>query len=216
MLRSSGEPWCRVLLPVALTMGCVLLAGGCTSKSDLYPQARCGDKALTDTKRDAPKIMSLAPEDVSAVEGRFSENPSLVYRAECYISDEDGDNFLTARVQYYDGKENAPGRSPKRFFAGSFKGVPRKVTSSSEGVGGVSGRDGAGVWAPCSTQKTTGFRPGAMVVTLSAPSAPDGDSAEQRQNAADLALSMLRYAVKHCDERPELPAKVKVAGRLSH
>jgi hypothetical protein len=197
---------------VGLALGSVLVAGGCTSAEDLYPQARCGDKALTDTKKDAPKIIALASEDISEVSGRFYENVNLTYTAECYISDEDG-NFLFGDAGYHIGVENRPGREPKRFFRKKdFSGSPKNVTSKLEKVEGVSGRGSAAVWAPCSMKKSTGFRPGAMVATISAPSAPDGDTLEQRQNAADLALSLLRHAVEKCDEPPTLPKTVKVAG----
>jgi hypothetical protein len=208
MLRSRR----RTLSLTAAVLGCVLAAGGCTSAEDLYPKARCDDKVLADAKRDAPKIVALAPEGIDDVDGRFYENTNLKYQAECYISDGEGEGFLTGRAVYYNGEKNDPGRSPGRFFARqNFKGSQRGVTSGVDGVAGVSGRGSAGVWAPCSMRGSTGFGPGAMVATVSASSAPGGDSAGQRQNAADLALSLLRYAVKHCDEPPALPGKVTVA-----
>jgi hypothetical protein len=199
-------------LRLAAVLGMLTVLSACTSAEDLYPEARCGDKALTDTKKDAPKIIALASEDISEVSGRFYENVNLTYTAECYISDEDG-NFLFGDAAYFIGIENSPGREPKRFFRKKdFSGLPKNVTSKLEKVEGVSGRGSAAVWAPCSMKKSTGFRPGTMVATISAPSAPDGDSVEQRQNAADLALSLLRHAVEKCDEPPTLPKTVKVAG----
>ncbi|RAJ71695.1 hypothetical protein K378_00515 [Streptomyces sp. Amel2xB2] len=201
----------RTSLLAAVVLGCVLAAGGCTSEADLYPKARCGDKALTDTKRDAPKILALAPEGISDVEGRFYENTSTMYQAECYVSDGEGNGFLTGSAVYYSGKENNPGRSPEHFFnEKNFKGTLRKVTSSDDAVAGVSGRGSAGVWGPCSLHESTGFRPGAMIATISASSAPNGGNVKQRQNAADLALSLLRYAMKQCDEPLTLPKGVKV------
>lgn len=198
---------------IAITLGCVLAASGCTSKTDLQPNARCSDEVLAEMKRDAPRILALAPDDISSVDGRFYDNTdSLVYRAECYISDKEGNGFLTGRAEYRSGKQNYPSGSPEKFFEQhDLEGTRREITSGVDSVEGTSGRGGAGVWAPCSMQKSTGFSSGAMVATISAPSAPDADSVKQRQNAADLALSLLRYAVKHCDEPPALPKRVMVA-----
>jgi hypothetical protein len=199
---------------VLILLGFGLVTSGCTSAEDLYPEARCDDKALTDMKQDAPKIIKLAPENISKVDGRFWEKASRYYQAECNISDGEGNEILRGRTVYYDGEENNPSRSSRKSFfeEKDFEGTPRAVTSSGDAVEGVSGRGSAGVWAPCSMEKSTGLRPGAMVATIAAPSAPDGDSVQQRQNAADLALSLLRHAVKKCDDPPEMPKKVKVTG----
>jgi hypothetical protein len=196
---------------IASVMLCALaVSAGCTSAEDLYSKARCSDEVLADENHDAPKIMALSSGDIDDVEGRFSERSSLMYEAECNISDGDGNGFLTGRARYYAGKEYNPGLSLKEFFAGNFEGAPRRITSSSSGVEGVSGRDGGSVWAPCSMAKSSGFPAGSMVVTVTASSAPDGNSVKQRQNVADLAFSLLRYAVKKCDEPVSLPKKVKV------
>jgi hypothetical protein len=49
-----------------------------------------------------------------------------------------------------------------------------------------------------------------MLTSIMAKAAPNPDSKKQRQNAADLALSFLRYAAEKCDKHPELPKSVVV------
>lgn len=50
-----------------------------------------------------------------------------------------------------------------------------------------------------------------MTAAVTSEDAPDADSFKQRQNAADLTLSILRHTVQKCDNPPKMPTSVHIS-----
>ncbi|NLU69594.1 hypothetical protein [Streptomyces sp. HNM0574] len=209
LLRSS------LLLGVALIVASSLT--GCTSEEDLLRNATCEGKALT-SREDGRKVVGLVPDGVYELTSRYSEYDSRSSRAFCLIREREGEERKVIVLKAWFGTSGTePSQLSLRELdqSGAVDGRKARITSKSPRVGGVSGEADAALSAPCTLPESESDSPldmrrGTLHVTASSDNAPDPDSPEQRQNAADLTLSFLRHAVQRCDDPPELPAKVHI------
>lgn len=204
------------------TLGTVLIitlaASGCSSKNELLADAHCSDEVVA-SKQDAQKIVELAPDSLDRLEPQFVESESQGYKISCTVGDRTGSEGLAVALDA-DFVPNAA-LATKTSLHEIISSLPSpdegrlvRLTSETQGVGGASSEAGAVLLAPCalSQSKTLppDFQNGAMRASAWAPNAPDADSLEQRQNAADLALSILRSAVRRCDDPPNLPESMQI------
>ncbi len=193
-----------------------LAVSGCTSEEQLLPDARCSNEVVA-SKQDAEKILELAPDGLERLEHHFYERDSQGYLASCNVSDGSGREGLAITFDAgFLSETTPPSEKSLRELAEplAVDGRLTRVTSDAPGVGGVSGAASAILYAPCTLSKSETLPPdmreGAMVANARAELASDPDSLEQRQNAADLALSFLRNAVRKCDDPPKLPESVDI------
>lgn len=200
-----------------MTLVVGISVAGCTSQGDLLKNANCEGEVLT-SSTDARKIVQLAPDGIDELESEFNESDFGGYRAHCGVRDAAGEerpaividaSYLTVR--------SAPSKVSLGKLASTFpvEGRLVRITSPAPAVGGVSGEGDAALRAPCTLSGAESVPPdmreGTMAVAAWSEDAPDADSLEQRQNAADLALSFLRHAVQKCDDPPKLPESVHVS-----
>lgn len=120
------------------------------------------------------------------------------------------------KAAYLTGAKD-PSKLPLEELHPSFPVDGRKlrISSRTARVGGVSGEADATLFAPCTLPESElgaplRLRKGVMYVVALTDDAPAADSGKQRRNAADLALSFLRRAVRECDEPPKLPESVRI------
>jgi hypothetical protein len=188
---------------------CILLMSSCSSPEDLYPVAQCSDEALSSRTEDAPKIMDLLPDDTSQVYGKLQEHYVWGYHGDCLIKGNEYPEEIRGYASF-NGKEEDPEKTFTAHLPSEFGKGLRPIRATGLGVVGVSGSGSAQIWFPCSLQEGAGGPEGFMLTSIMARAAPNPDSKKQRQNAADLALSFLRYAAEKCDKHPELPKSVVV------
>ncbi|MDT0378328.1 hypothetical protein RM572_05980 [Streptomyces sp. DSM 42041] len=195
-----------------------LVVSSCSANEDHLLNAQCSNDVLT-SKVDAVKMQELAPEDLDRLEPRFVESESRGYSFSCTVGDRTGSEGLAVALDadFVPNRTLATKTSLNEIIASlpsHNEGRLVRLTSGTRGVGGASSEAGAVLLAPCalSQSKTLppDFRKGAMRASAWAPNAPDADSLEQRQNAADLALSILRHAVQQCDDPPKLPESMQI------
>lgn len=180
---------------------------------ELLPQAKCDDK-VWQSQKDSRAVVGLLPDGTESLDVRFHEIREL-YDGQCVIVS-DGSEVLRAQAWYDARGKTDLGKAPDESFmsAHDMDGPPRRITSSPQ-LRSVSGVGSAALSAPCSYErmgKGRLLKDGELNVTVVAGDAPEAAGSEQRQRAADLALSFLRYAAEKCDEPPTLPKKVRVAG----
>lgn len=193
-----------LLLPLASACG--------NNVEELLPQAKCDDE-VWQSNQDSRNIIGLLPDGVDSLEARFREPGGIGYSGQCGLFSE-GARVLNARA-WFDARGNqSPGMvSDQRFLSSHQMDGPPERISTPAGLSGVSGAGSASLAVRCSYARL-GDEPllkiGELVVTVISDAAPEPGTAEQRQRAADLALSFLRHAAKSCDDPPSLPKAVKV------
>ncbi|MCH6162231.1 hypothetical protein [Streptomyces marispadix] len=204
MRRWTAAAVITLLLPLASACG--------NNTEELLPQAKCDDKVWQSDK-DSRNVVGLLPDGVERLEARFREPGGIGYSGQCVFLSE-GSRVLKARAWFASRGNQIPGAgSDQRFLSSQEMDGPPKPISASAGLSGISGAGSASLAAPCSYARLGGeslLKNGRMIVTVIADEAPDAETTEQRERAADLALSFLRHAVKECDHPPSLPKTVKV------
>ncbi|MFR9675332.1 hypothetical protein [Streptomyces sp. TR02-1] len=208
-LRAPFSLGAAVILAINLT--------GCTASEDeMLKDANCQGKVLT-SREDGRKVLELLPDDIDKIESGYYERNLSLYEGYCSVSDAEHRGLPEFVIDAAFLTEGAnPSKLSPRELVEPFDVDGRLLRIGSKGayLGGVSGGGDAVLRVPCTTSRSTGLPPerrhGAMAVAARTEDAPDADSLEQRQNAADLALSFLRHAVKNCEDDPKVPKTVDI------
>ena len=208
-LRCSAAVVATFLLITSLT--------ACRSEKDMLKAANCEGKVLT-SREDGQSILELASDSIENFDSSLYESDNPGYVAKCFVRDAaDKENPALVIQANYLTDDIDPRKISLRGLVGNFavQGHLLRITSDAPHLGGASGEPGAVLRVPCamSHSKTLppDMREGAMTVAASSESAPDANSTQQRQNAADLALSFMRHAVQKCDDPPALPKSVHIS-----
>lgn len=213
--RNSAKLGSRTSFAILISLLLAASATGCRPEKEMLKDANCEGKVLT-SQEDARKILELAPDGIDEFESGFNESDTLGYEARCGVRDADGKErpAIVVIAGYVSDPADPSGMTMKE-LVGTFpvNGQLRHITSpDATHLGGASGEGDAVLRVPCTM--TAGLPPdmreGAMTVAVTSEEAPDANSLKQRQNAADLALSFLRYTVQKCDESPKLPSSVRI------